>query len=470
MPESINGDSIDKKIDAILNNEEIRKIINEAGRGEVAPVKRVSDLIGDVYTYCFVHNDGSDLDINDLINYVERMGEAYFDCDGDEKGIQDIRSKELAKSIAQRLDIDILNGTISKEDDQRIQDYFLTNFVENGYVMHSFSGAVEDSIREHGFSSSKRIWDGNKIIQIANMFKEKGTLSPVGAYSYYSGGGMYVENNACDIYWHGLSAPEWFKWFTSANHNVQSANIEDSPYYLRNYEGCKQNVSDLCDNSGLNEAEKESVMEMFEKNWEMLGTERMCVALIPKSVIGKNNREDAIIPGQNCVDTIKTVLSDGRGQYIEHQGNSLKQTVTEKDMIIMGLPNSREIFGEHKYKRETKEELYNPKLVLDMIFRGTMIAGFKLSQEEINSTIEKFRQVHNGSQEVETAIQEYNEKVSNFLKQKNRQEQLGSSKDKIYSCARQEKVAMEKENTQEALNELERMPEEIVEKNSQNLE
>ena len=422
MPESINGDSVDNRIDAILKNKKIREIIVQAGRGEIAPVKRVSDLIGDVYIYCFVHNDGSDLDLNDVINYVERMGEAYFNCYGDEKVIQDIRTKELVKSIAQRLDIDISSESISKEDDQKIKDYFLKNFVENGYVMHSFSGAAEDSIRKYGFSSSKRIWDGNEIIQIGDMFKAKGTISSVGAYPYYSGGGMYVTNNACDIYWHGLSAPEWFKWFTSANHNVQSANIEDSPYYLRNYEGCRQNVSDLCDNSELNEAEKKSVMEMFEKNWKMLGTERMCVALIPKRVIGKNNVEDAIMPGQNCLDTIKTVLQDGRGQYVEHQGNSLKQTVTENDMIIMELPNSREIFGEHVYNRETKEKLYNPKLVLNMIFKRTMVAKFKLSQEEINNTIERIRHVYNGIQEVENDIQEYKEKVSDFLKRKNQQE------------------------------------------------
>ena len=91
-------------------------------------------------------------------------------------------------------------------------------------------------------------------------------------------------------------------------------------------------------------------------------------------------------------------------------------------MIIMELPNSREIFGEHVYNRETKEKLYNPKLVLNMIFKRTMVAEFKLSQEEINNTIERIRHVYNGIQEVENDIQEYKEKVSDFLKRKNQQE------------------------------------------------
>lgn len=409
--------TIDRKIESILNNEKIREIIEQAGKGEVAPVIRVSNLIGEIYTYCFVHNDGNYLDINNLISYVEIMNYAYFECRGDEKFMQNIRAKELAKSIARRLNIDISSGTISKEEDKQIQDYFLKNYVKNGYVMHSFSGAAEASIREYGFSSSKRIWDNDEIMRVAHIFEDKGVMSPVGGYSHYSGGGMYVENNTREVYWHALSAPEWFKWFTSANHNKNSSSIEDSPYYLRNYEGCKQNVVDLCVNAGLNEDEMEQVMSMFEKNWKVLGTERMCIALIPKSVIGKDNIEEATIPGQYVIETIKTVLSDERGQYKEHDGNVLKQTVTEKDMIIMGLPNSREIFGEHEFDRETKEELYDPKLVLDMIFRGIIAYGFELSKGKIDSIIETLRQVHNGSPEVERSIQEYSERVSLFSEQ-----------------------------------------------------
>ena len=53
-------ETIDKKIERLLDNEEIKEIIATAGKGEVAPVTRASNLIGEVYTYCFVHNDGED--------------------------------------------------------------------------------------------------------------------------------------------------------------------------------------------------------------------------------------------------------------------------------------------------------------------------------------------------------------------------------------------------------------------------
>lgn len=174
---------------------------------------------------------------------------------------------------------------------------------------------------------------------------------------------------------------------------------------------------DLCNNAELNEEEMQKVMEMFEKNWKLLGTERMCVSLIPKSVIGKANIEDAIIPGQSAIETIKTVLTDGRRQYKEHEGNVLKTTVTEKDMLIMGLPNAGEIFGEHEFSRETKEKLYDPKQVLDLIYRGTKESGFELSQDKINSIIETLREVHNNSPEVDDIIQQYNQRVALFSEQ-----------------------------------------------------
>ena len=208
------------------------------------------------------------------------MRDAYIECHGLEELILNIRARELCKSIIKRLNINVSDRTLSNENVERIKDYFLKNYVLNGYVFHSFSGALEDSIREFGLSSTKRIWDNDEIMKIAHIFEEKNVISPFGGYSQYSGGGMYIEHDPKMIYCHALSAPEWFKWFTSSNHNINSFSIEEFPYYLKDYEGCRQNVLDLCINAELNENEIRMVMELFESNWKILGTKRMCVALI----------------------------------------------------------------------------------------------------------------------------------------------------------------------------------------------
>ena len=52
----------------------------------------------------------------------------------------------------------------------------------------------------------------------------------------------------------------------------------------------------------------------------------------------------------------------------------------------------REIFGTHDFSRETKEKLFDPKQVLDLIYRGTKESGFELSQEKIDSVINNKQQ------------------------------------------------------------------------------
>ena len=166
-------ETIDKKIERLLNDDKVKEIISTVGKGEVAPITRVSNLIGEVYTFCFVHNDGNEIKPDSVIRYLERMSTAYLECHGQEHLMQDIRAEELRKSIAQRLNIDLSQDSISEDDETKIKDYFLKNYVENGYVMHSFPGAAEQSIRTHGFSSSERIWDNKEIMEIAHIFEKK---------------------------------------------------------------------------------------------------------------------------------------------------------------------------------------------------------------------------------------------------------------------------------------------------------
>lgn len=404
------------KIENVLNDAKVKQFLSDIGHSDIAQVKRVSNAIGEIFMYCIVHQGKTNIDGDKAYEYAKKMDEEFFECAMSGERLEDKRAEAIKESIATELGIDSSKGEISKEEDQQIKDYFLKNYVENGFVMHSFSGGLEESIRQNGLSPTKRVWDNNEINKIAKIFENKNVLSPLGAYSHYPKGNIYVEHNATLVYGHAIAAPEWFKRFTSANHNGNSFKLEKNPYYTRNYEGSKQNVSDLCENASLNSEETEQVMDMFEKTWELLGTDKMCIALIPKKAISKVNIEDATYENRNALETISDVITDRREQFTEYSKNALTAEIPPENMLIMELPRSKDIFKEVQFDRETKEELYDPKDVISLIHIGTQIYGFDLSQEKIEKVIKDLKG-KNGAEKVDQIIAQYKDKIKNADKQ-----------------------------------------------------
>lgn len=375
---------IGEEINKLLGSEEITEILKEIG-AESKSVGRVSEVIGDIYTYMFVHRDS-----NGINEYIRNIDKLYKEYKGDSKEMAYARSKLLSESIAKKLGID--RNDTSSQSQEKIKEYFLQNYVEKGFVAHSFNGSAKQSITENGFSSSKRVWDNQEVLNIAKIFTDKGVIAPVGGYSHYSGKGIYVEHDFKKCFWHSVGGPEWFKWFTSANHNDNSTKIEDSPYYLKDYEACKQNVIDLCSNSNVSEKERESVQKFYDKLWTSLGKEDTYTALIPKKVIGKSIADKASISGKNAIETIIHVLNDGNKEYVEHGGNCFEGNIPIDSVVITKMPNAKEIFGDRIYNRETKEQLFDKEAVSKLkerVERGKQVKN--VLQSGIEATKESVR-------------------------------------------------------------------------------
>lgn len=354
-----NSKELGNKISIILSSNSVKEILKEIGK-ESSNIGRMSEMIGDIYTYMFVHRDS-----NGLEEFITKINAAYKEYRGNPKKMTYIRGKLLSNSICEKLGIK--ENDISLESQEKIKSYFLKNYVEHGFVTHSFNGSSEQSIRENGFSSNKRVWDNQEVLDIAKIFTDKGVIAPVGGYSHYSGKGLYVEHNQKNAFWHSAGGPEWFKWFTSSTHNENSTKIEDSPYYLKDYDACKKNVMDLCDNSKVSEQEKIKVESFFDKMWESLGTTDTYTALIPKSIIGKNNPKNAICPNKDAIETIISVLNDESKEYTEHGGNCFEGEIPVESVVITKMPNAKELFGNRTYSRETQEQLFDKEKTSNLV-------------------------------------------------------------------------------------------------------
>ncbi len=348
-----------------------------------------STFIGETIRYCMIHGSREDITETEVVEYLRSLKEIlYFSNSIEDFNVRagyfnDERAKLIIESIAKNLDIDSAN--MSTEDETRIREYFLNNYVKNGYVFHSFPSARAESVARDGFTCVEKLWDNDEVKKVAKIFEKHGVLTALGGYLFYKDGGMYVEHNPDNVLFHSLSSPEWFKFLTSASHNGTNFDISTSPFYLKNYDACRHNVEDLCTHARLDDEEKEQVLHLFEDAWKVLGKRELTTAIIPKSKIGN---DEIVLEQGSLSEMITYVLQDRAHQYDEHVGNVINpEEITGEDVEIIQMPYMDELIECDTFHRETEEELYDPKRVISMMASGLSSGEFDITQEQYSACI-----------------------------------------------------------------------------------
>lgn len=317
----------------------------------------IGDFIGEVYLLYMICKDGFGFDY-----YMTKMDELYHKYYDRQISPEDFnleKAKTISIVIANKIGIDI-NQEITQGDKNKIKDYFLREYVENGYVAHSFPDAYKQFINENGLVG---IIDEKKdkprdIVEIQKIFMSKGIATPLGGYPYYDGAGVYFEHDFSKVFMHSIDSPEWFKWFTSSDHTTaHHSNIETSPYVLREEKYCRRNIEDLCQNAELSSEEELKVLKFYQESYEKFKSSKLNVALISKKFLGKNMISEAVPANLDLFDTIKFVLRDGALQYVEHVGNVYSGIIPPSEVKITEIPPASEYLNAFNYLRETKEQV-----------------------------------------------------------------------------------------------------------------
>ncbi|MBQ8131266.1 MAG: hypothetical protein IJ193_02110 [Bacilli bacterium] len=362
-----------------------------------AALAMVSNAIGSVFLYHIIHKDGYNFD-----NYYYSLMDLY------KKGLSPEefnteKSKLIMESIKSRLNI--TSEQMTPEEDKRVRDYFLTQYVEKGYVAHSFPSSAYQSIRENGLSAKKREWGKDEVKELSEIFSSHNVPGAFGGYPYYEGEGLYYEHNMEWVYRHGLYSPEWLNVFTSADHYIDLGDLSKNPYIFRTGnkkdpadQACVRNVEDLIHNSELNSEEANQVRDFFDRQWKTLETPGSNVALIPKSIVGKDNKELAADGTTTALETIKNSLTDSGNQYKEHVGNVYngEKDIPYTSMVVIKLPSVRKYINNIEFKRETKEELRDSKKhdafmqhVKEQKENPKSNVGMRMTNEQANKKIDR---------------------------------------------------------------------------------
>ena len=350
--EDISDDEMFVKITGELeikaNQDKIAELYNKSGN-----LNTLSSLIGEVYLYHFIHRDGYNFD-----EYFKRIIELY-PKQLSKEDFDKARTELLIESIKDRLGI--TNIDMTTEEDNKVTDYFINNYIDNGFVAHSFNGAFKDSILENGLSTEPtvRAWDNEEVTRVGEMLKKHGAKYALGGYMHYNGKGIYYEHDMDRIYMHSIESPEWFNVFTSSDHIMDLSKAEKNPFVLRDYDACRKNVEDLTINADLSPDERKETIRLFEKTFYQTSNPDLYVAFIPRKEIGKDHLDKE----STAFETIYSAITDKKQEYKEHVRNHTNSNILKEKLKINKLPRATTFINEKdiKYHRETKEELYDKK-------------------------------------------------------------------------------------------------------------
>ena len=329
----------------------------------------LGNIIGEVYNHMIIHKDGYGFE-----DYMKQMESLYSKLGTKQIDMTQFdmeKAKIISSIIAKKIGIDT-SKDISYADRERIKLYYLNEYVENGYVAHSFPEAYRESIMQNGLIASpeQRSSMPDQKQEIQEIFMNKGIAAPIGGYPYYGGSGIYYEYDFTKVFQHAINSPEWFNWFTSSDHLKGFQSIEKSPYILRDEQACKRNVLDLCENAELSEKQTETVMQFYQESYAEFSSPILNVGLIPKKVVGKSDVSKAVPSELGLLDTIIYTMRDKAGQYIEHQGNVHSETINPSDFKVSHVPSASKYMKVDGYERETKEHLTDSKLNLEILKRA----------------------------------------------------------------------------------------------------
>lgn len=320
----------------------------------------LGNLFGEVYTHMIIHKDGYGFEyyMNQMETLYSKLGTKQIDMEQ----FDTEKAKVISAVIASKLGIDT-SKELSNEEEKAIKDFYLNEFIKNGYVSHSFPETYSESIMTNGLISNpnNRSNTPDEKQWVQETFMSKGVVAPIGGYPYYGGSGIYYEHNYSKIFQHAIYSPEWFSWFTSSDHILSFQSIENSPYILRDQEACKRNVMDLCSNAGLSNEETERVISFYQKNYSEFSSPKLNVGLISKQLVGKSDISKAVPDDLGLLDTITYTMKDKASEYTEHQGNVYYDTISPSDIIFTSIPEANKYIKVEGYNRESKEHLTNPR-------------------------------------------------------------------------------------------------------------
>lgn len=324
-----------KELEQVIGSEEVLNKLRELPEG----IR--SKSVGLVIRYFIVHRSSEGLDA-----FLDGIGELDYSHVLDSTTKKEI-SGLLVKSIADKLGTDV-ESTKGKSD---IFEYYMKNYINNGFCFHAFNGVFEKDISKMGLSNSERQWDWDELKKISAIGKKYGQPMLLGWSDINSSGNTFLSGSPEISFEYGIASPEWFAHFVAEGVHVPNEGDRKKSYYYRDYEMSKKNVLDACDGmTGITVDEKNDILFFFEKYWAKFAGRNSLpkLALVKRSSIFTSNPPATLEeycgrmntdPGKvNLLHALDSIGKDG------HVDIPFNKSIKSADLVIADLPEYKDIF------------------------------------------------------------------------------------------------------------------------------
>lgn len=307
------------------------------------------EIVGEAVRFMCIHKSA-----DGLVDYLNKLHIIDY-TNGIHYAVASEMDKAIVESIGNKLRVEDINSAESK---RAIYDYFVKNYVHNGFYFHGFSGVFEEAISQNGLSNTERIWSHAELEEVSNIGAKGGNSKLLGWASINSQGKTFVSANPHVIYRYSVASPEWFAQFTAEGFHVPVENNRKKAFYYRDYELARQNILAVCDQMmdssqedidaklaypNITSEEREKVISLFDKYWPILAgpQSKPMLALIKKSSIEPRAYHDLDTVCQSLRETIEAVdlafLVDILSENMSVDMR-IENPVSKTDIILSELP------------------------------------------------------------------------------------------------------------------------------------
>ncbi len=274
-----------------FNSSENQLIITEMAKKYSLSREEYLNLINLMIYYYVITTKPNTLEaITTICNHIKTYRES----------IEKHQSGSLFKDcLSSFLETEEKNGNLNKAE----------QFINQGFLFHSFNSSFFSTIHEKGLSSKEKPWNLEEIEQIRQIFWKRDKKNIFGLFKAKEKTSVFFAESLLSASYYGLSSPTFFRKF-----------IENNPKYFnvflnRDYKKAVESIENLC--IGLDPTEKKTVLIFFQKYWNIFASEDFpYIAISTKEKLGISPTIPDKFPNETQTQFLLRRILNGKNEIL----------------------------------------------------------------------------------------------------------------------------------------------------------